>query len=176
MLRQEPIKAKWHIVALGRAKDYNQLLKPNLSGMVVFSSVIGYLMAPNISFSFTSMALWQRIITLFLGGMMVTGGANTIMVARDGVRVGLHASKNLEKSNNSLVLPGECLRDRLGHNKGDRKCRDHVGPVRVGSLGTPGRSPGSCSQWSQPSLKELTCPASRFDAPPASCGLKPNSN
>lgn len=78
MLRQEPIKAKWHIVALGRAKDYNQLLKPNLSGMVVFSSVIGYLMAPNISFSFTSMALWQRIITLFLGGMMVTGGANTI--------------------------------------------------------------------------------------------------
>ncbi len=78
MLRQEPIKAKWHMVALARAKDYNQLLKPNLSGMVVFSSVIGYLMAPNIPFAWGDFGLWQRIITLFVGGMMVTGGANTI--------------------------------------------------------------------------------------------------
>jgi len=78
MLRQEPIKGKWHIVALTRVRDYNQLLKPNLSGMVVFSSVIGYLMAPNVPFSWTDFGLWQRIITLFIGGMMVTGGANTI--------------------------------------------------------------------------------------------------
>lgn len=78
MLRQEPIKAKWHIVALARAKDYNQLLKPNLSGMVVFSSVIGFLMAPNIRFAWNDMALWWQVITLFIGGMLVTGGANTI--------------------------------------------------------------------------------------------------
>jgi len=78
MLRQEPIKAKWHIVAQSRIRDYNQLLKPNLSGMVVFSSVIGYLMAPNISFSWLDAGLWQRIVTLFIGGMLVTGGANTI--------------------------------------------------------------------------------------------------
>ena len=78
MLREEPIKAKWHIVAISRARDYNQLLKPNLSGMVVFSSVIGYLMAPNIRFVWNDMRLWQEIITLFLGGMLVTGGANTI--------------------------------------------------------------------------------------------------
>jgi protoheme IX farnesyltransferase len=78
MLRQEPLKAKWHIVALTRARDYNQLLKPNLSGMVVFSSVIGYLMAPNVHFSWLDMRVWQQIITLFVGGMMVTGGANTI--------------------------------------------------------------------------------------------------
>ena len=78
MLRQEPIKAKWHIVAVSRVRDYNQLLKPNLSGMVVFSSVIGYLMAPNIHFVWNNMAVWQHIITLFLGGMLVTGGANTI--------------------------------------------------------------------------------------------------
>jgi protoheme IX farnesyltransferase len=78
MLRQEPLKGKWHIVALARARDYNQLLKPNLSGMVVFSSVIGYLMAPNVIFSWGDFGLWQRVITLFLGGMMVTGGANTI--------------------------------------------------------------------------------------------------
>jgi len=78
MLRQEPIKGKWHLVALARAKDYNQLLKPNLSGMVVFSSVIGYLMAPNIPFSWHDQGMWMRVITLFIGGMMVTGGANTI--------------------------------------------------------------------------------------------------
>jgi protoheme IX farnesyltransferase len=78
MLRQEPIKAKWHMVALSRARDYNQLLKPNLSGMVVFSSVIGYLMAPQIQFSWSDMLLWQQIIVLFAGGMLVTGGANTI--------------------------------------------------------------------------------------------------
>jgi protoheme IX farnesyltransferase len=78
MLREEPMKAKWHIVAVGRARDYNQLLKPNLSGMVVFSSVIGYLMAPNVHFVWNNMRLWQEIIILFLGGMLVTGGANTI--------------------------------------------------------------------------------------------------
>ena len=76
MLREEPIKARWQIAA--RAKDYNQLLKPNLSGMVVFSSVIGYLMAPNVHFIWNDMGVWRQIITLFLGGMLVTGGANTI--------------------------------------------------------------------------------------------------
>lgn len=78
MLREQSIKAKWHIVAVSRAKDYSQLLKPNLSGMVVFSSVIGYLMAPNIDFSWGDLVMWQHAITLFIGGMMVTGGANTI--------------------------------------------------------------------------------------------------
>ncbi len=76
MLRQEPIKAKWQIAA--RARDYNQLLKPNLSGMVVFSSVIGYLMAPNVHFVWSDLSIWRQIITLFFGGMLVTGGANTI--------------------------------------------------------------------------------------------------
>lgn len=48
------------------------LLKPNLSAMVVFSSVIGYLLAPGISFELIP------VIELFIGGMLVTGGANTI--------------------------------------------------------------------------------------------------
>lgn len=78
MLQEQSIKGKWHLVAIGRFKDYNQLLKPNLSGMVVFSSVIGYLMAPGIRFSWADMTIWRQIITLFIGGMMVTGGANTI--------------------------------------------------------------------------------------------------
>ncbi len=78
MLEQGVIKEKWHIVAFGRAKDYNQLLKPNLSGMVVFSSVIGYLMAPGTTFMWSDFGLWQKIITLFAGGMLITGSANTI--------------------------------------------------------------------------------------------------
>ena len=57
---------------LERMKDYAQLLKPNLSFMVVFSSVVGYLLAPGIPFS------WEKVIILFTGGLLVTGGANTI--------------------------------------------------------------------------------------------------
>lgn len=55
-----------------RLKDYIQLWKPNLSFMVVFSSIIGYLLAPGIVFS------WKEVLILFSGGLMVTGGANTI--------------------------------------------------------------------------------------------------
>ena len=58
---------------LARIRDYSQLLKPNLSFMVVFSSVVGYLMAPNITHF-----VWQDVCLLFLGGILVTGGANTI--------------------------------------------------------------------------------------------------
>jgi len=89
MLQQESIGAKENITVLARLKDYNQLLKPNLSGMVVFSSVIGYLMAPNISFAWNDFGLWQRVIILFIGGMMVTGGANTInqILERDSDRL-----------------------------------------------------------------------------------------
>src|ERR1043165_111918 len=78
MLQQESIGAKQNTSIVARIKDYQQLLKPNLSGMVVFSSVIGYLMAPNIVFAWSDFGMWQRIITLFIGGMLVTGSANTI--------------------------------------------------------------------------------------------------
>ncbi|MCH5599742.1 heme o synthase [Niabella ginsengisoli] len=53
-------------------KDYIQLTKPSLSIMVVFSSVISYLLVPNVSMD------WWRIVLLFAGGMLVTGSANTI--------------------------------------------------------------------------------------------------
>ncbi len=56
-----------------RLKDYLQLVKPSLSIMVVFSSVVSYLLAPEIvDFS------WKMIILLFGAGMLVTGGANAI--------------------------------------------------------------------------------------------------
>ncbi len=72
MLPEQPIKAGLDMSLMAKLKDYSLLLKPNLSFMVVFSSVIGYLLAPNVSFE------WDKVIILFLGGILVTGGANTI--------------------------------------------------------------------------------------------------
>jgi heme o synthase len=72
MFSEQPIKAKWHMMLAARLRDYAQLLKPNLSIMVVFSSVVGYLLAPGIHFA------WKDVIILFSGGILVTGGANTI--------------------------------------------------------------------------------------------------
>lgn len=72
MLPEQPIKAKSHFMITTRMRDYIQLLKPNLSFMVVFSSVVGYLLAPNVVFA------WKEVLLLFIGGMLVTGGANTI--------------------------------------------------------------------------------------------------
>jgi protoheme IX farnesyltransferase len=56
----------------GRLKDYLQLTKPSLSIMVVFSSVICYLLAPNVRFD------WLNILILGFGGFFVTGSANAI--------------------------------------------------------------------------------------------------
>jgi heme o synthase len=53
--------------------DYKQLIKFTLSFTVVFSSVISYMLAPNVvEYDFVS------IVLLFVGGMLVTGSANAI--------------------------------------------------------------------------------------------------
>ncbi len=53
--------------------DYKQLIKFTLSFTVVFSSIISYMLAPNVvEFD------WLSIVLLFLGGMLVTGSANAI--------------------------------------------------------------------------------------------------
>ncbi len=57
-------------------KDYFQLVKLSLSIMVVFSSVISYLLVPGIEDKFESPLLMS--ILLFAGGMLVTGSANAI--------------------------------------------------------------------------------------------------
>jgi protoheme IX farnesyltransferase len=77
---QEPVKVRKQLLLVSRFRDYSQLLKPNLSIMVVFSSVIGYLLAPGIQFE------WNSVLILFLGGILVTGGANTInqILEREG--------------------------------------------------------------------------------------------
>ena len=56
-----------------KIKDYLQLVKLSLSIMVVFSSVISYLLAPKVvEYD------WRMIFLLFAGGMLVTGSANAI--------------------------------------------------------------------------------------------------
>jgi protoheme IX farnesyltransferase len=61
-------RSGWSVV-----RDYLQLIKLSLSIMVVFSSVISYLLAPKVvEYD------WGMIFLLFAGGMLVTGSANAI--------------------------------------------------------------------------------------------------
>src|SRR5678815_1729650 len=60
-------------ILINKVKDYSQLIKPSLSIMVVFSSVISYLLAPKVvEYD------WKMIILLFVAGLLVTGSANAI--------------------------------------------------------------------------------------------------
>lgn len=55
-----------------KVKDYFQLIKFTLSFMVVFSTVVSYLLAPNVQFNLL------KVLLLFIAGMLITGSANTI--------------------------------------------------------------------------------------------------
>lgn len=55
-----------------KVKDYFTLIKFTLSFLVVFSSVVSYLLAPNVTFDFIS------VLILFIAGMLITGSANAI--------------------------------------------------------------------------------------------------
>jgi protoheme IX farnesyltransferase len=57
----------------GKLQDYKLLIKFNLSFMVVFSALISYLLAPKVK-----EYDWVAIGLFFIGGMLVTGSANTI--------------------------------------------------------------------------------------------------
>ena len=60
-------------VLMNKFRDYSQLIKPSLSIMVVFSSVISYLLAPKVvEYD------WKMIALLFIVGLLVTGSANAI--------------------------------------------------------------------------------------------------
>ena len=59
-------------VLASKVKDYFLLIKFTLSFMVVFSSVISYLLAPNVNFDI------QTVLLFIAGGMLVTGSANAI--------------------------------------------------------------------------------------------------
>lgn len=55
-----------------KVKDYFILIKFTLSFMVVFSSVVCYLLAPNIQYNLLS------VLILFFAGLCITGSANAI--------------------------------------------------------------------------------------------------
>jgi heme o synthase len=58
---------------IAKLRDYFQLIKPSLSIMVVFSSVVSYLLTPKVvAYD------WKMIILLFVAGLLVTGSANAI--------------------------------------------------------------------------------------------------
>lgn len=67
----EPYKTEGILVS--KIRDYFVLIKPSLSIMVVFSSVISYLLAPKVvEYD------WIMILLLFCGGLLVTASANAI--------------------------------------------------------------------------------------------------
>jgi heme o synthase len=63
---------------MNKLKDYLQLTKPSLNIMVVFSSVVSFMLTPAFE-HYTEK--WKWILLLFAGGYLVTGGANAINMA-----------------------------------------------------------------------------------------------
>jgi heme o synthase len=61
-----------------KVKDYLQLTKPSLNIMVVFSSVVSFMLTPGFD---RYEDKWKFILLLFAGGYLVTGGANAINMA-----------------------------------------------------------------------------------------------
>ena len=59
-----------------KVKDYFQLIKFTLSFMVVFSTVVSFLIAPNERFYGRDKII--SVLLLFVAGMLVTGSANAI--------------------------------------------------------------------------------------------------
>jgi len=56
----------------GKIRDYKELIKFTLNITVVFSSVIAYLLVPQVEFTL------KMVLLLSLGGMLVTGSANAV--------------------------------------------------------------------------------------------------
>ena len=59
-----------------KVKDYFQLIKFTLSFMVVFSTVVSFLIAPNELIYVRSKVV--SVLLLFAGGMLITGSANAV--------------------------------------------------------------------------------------------------
>jgi len=72
MQENNTISNSTSFVLASKVKDYFLLIKFTLSFMVVFSSVVSYLLAPNIKFDLL------QVLLLFIAGMLITGSANSI--------------------------------------------------------------------------------------------------
>jgi protoheme IX farnesyltransferase len=60
---------------MNKVKDYLQLVKLSLSIMVVFSSVMSFMLTPDFE---KYQDKWKWVLLLFAGGILVTGSANAI--------------------------------------------------------------------------------------------------
>ena len=67
VIRENSIKLSTSYAVASKVRDYSQLMKFNLTIMVVFSSVVGYLLVPGIGFNLI------KVLTLFAGGLLVSG-------------------------------------------------------------------------------------------------------
>jgi len=67
-----PTAGSSSFVLASKLKDYFLLIKFTLSFMVVFSTVVSYLIAPNVRFDLL------QVLLLFIAGMLVTGASNAI--------------------------------------------------------------------------------------------------
>src|SRR6202046_297865 len=95
----------------GKLRDYKLLIKFNLSFMVVFSALISYLLAPKVK-----EYDWVEIGLFFIGGMLVTGSANTInqivekdtdaLMKRTANRTGASGRMSTEEAWTFAVLAG----------------------------------------------------------------------
>ena len=93
---------KSETILISKLKDYSQLIKPSLSIMVVFSSVISYLLAPKVvEYD------WKMIALLFVAGLLVAGSANAInqVVEKDTDALMKRTAKRPVAS--GRVTPGE---------------------------------------------------------------------
>ena len=70
------IDSSGSFVLASKVKDYFQLIKFTLSFMVVFSTVVSFLIAPNELVYVRSKII--SVLLLFAGGMLITGSANAI--------------------------------------------------------------------------------------------------
>ncbi|MBL0055427.1 MAG: protoheme IX farnesyltransferase [Chitinophagaceae bacterium] len=72
MQEKTPLRHSSSFALTSKVKDYFQLIKFTLSFMVVFSTVVSYLLAPGIRFD------GVQVLLLFTGGMLITGSSNAI--------------------------------------------------------------------------------------------------
>lgn len=68
----QPVQERQSSGFSSRIKDYMLLIKFTLSLTVVFSSVLSYLLAPNVQFNL------KMVLLLTMGGLLVTGSANAL--------------------------------------------------------------------------------------------------
>jgi heme o synthase len=79
-----------------KLQDYKMLIKLNLSLMVVFSSMVGYWVSPNV------LGIdWVNAIILFAGGLCVTGAANACNEIME-----LHTDKLMKRTSTRPIPTG----------------------------------------------------------------------